>query len=258
MVRVTLVQVPVERRPEENIRWVENELSSLGSRTDLVVLPEAWIHPAPVLDMTGAAESSEKAFAVLRELAGSLGCTLVGGALYLRYRNGYAARVPVIDGSGDVIGFQEKVHPYREERHFLVRGESFNVFEASGIRFGIMVCHDVVYPESARTLVLKGAELLLNPSRIRREGVEPWHVYLRARALENRVQVIGCNVVLGSAYNGRSLAVDLVFDDLKIARTAETDAGEAPGTLTVELDPRRLEGERRERLGNRAVGAYLL
>ena len=258
MVRVTLVQVPIERNPEDNISWVAAALSSLDSKTDIVVLPEAWIHPAPVMDLTGAAESSERALAVLRELAASLGCTLVGGAIYLRHRGGYASMVPVIDGSGDVVGFQEKVHLYREERNLLVRGESFKVFEASGLRFGIMVCHDVVYPESARTLVLKGAELLLNPSRIRREGIDQWHVYLRARALENRVQVVGCNVVLGSAFNGRSLAVDLVFDDLRIARISEMDAGEAPGTLTVELDPRKLENERRERLGNRAVDAYLL
>ncbi len=258
MVRVTLVQVPIERNPEDNMRWVVAALSSLDSKTDIVVLPEAWIHPAPVTDLAGVAESSERALAVLQELAASLGCTLVGGAIYLRYRDGYASTVPVINGSGEVVGFQEKVHPYREERNLLVRGESFKVFEASGFRFGVMVCHDVVYPESARTLVLKGAELLLNPSRIRREGVDPWHVYLRARALENRVQVVGCNVVLGSAFNGRSLAVDLIFDELKIARISETDAGEAPGTLTVELDPRKLENERRERLGNRAVGAYLL
>jgi predicted amidohydrolase len=258
MVKVTLVQVPVERNPEDNIKWVVEALSSLDSKTDLVVLPEAWIHPAPVTDLKGAVEHSERALAELRELAASLGCTIVGGALYLRYREGYAARVPVIDRSGEVLGYQEKVHPYREERRLLVRGESFNVFEASGIRFGIMVCHDVVYPESARTLVLKGAELLLNPSRIRREGIEPWHVYLRARALENRVQVVGCNLVLGGAFNGRSLTVDLVFDELRIARTSEVDAGEEPGTLTVELDPKRLEGERKERLGNRNAGAYLL
>ncbi len=258
MVRVTLVQVPVERNPDENVKWVADVLSALDSKTDLVVLPEAWIHPAPVMDMTGAAESSERALGVLKEVAASLGCTLVGGALYLRYRNGYASKVPVIDGSGEVLGFQEKVHPYREERYVLVRGESFKVFEASGLRFGIMVCHDVVYPESARTLVLKGAEVLLNPSRIRREGVDPWHVYLRARALENRVQVVGCNVVLGSAFNGRSLAVDLTFNAMRIARTSEFDAGEEPGTLTVEIDPKSLEGERRDRLDNRYAGAYLL
>ncbi|MDJ0274132.1 MAG: carbon-nitrogen hydrolase family protein [Nitrososphaerota archaeon] len=258
MVRVAIVQVPVEGDPMRNVEWVSRTLSSLGTRADLVVLPEAWIHHAPILDIAGAVQASERALAVLRELAASLGSTIVGGALYLRFRDGYAATVPVISPSGEIVGFQEKVHPFREERNFLKAGDAFKVFSAGGVRFGVMVCHDVVYPESARTLVLKGAELLLNPSRIRREGVEPWHVYLRARALENRVQVIGCNVVLGRAFNGRSIAVDLELDEFRVARTSEVEAGEEPGTLTVELDPKRLEQERRERLSNRNVGAYVL
>ena len=72
-----------------------------------------------------------------------------------------------------------------------------------------MVCHDVVFPESARTLVLKGAELLLNPSLIPTQGIEPWRIYVMARALENRVPIIAPNPYLSTRVPGDSVIIGL-------------------------------------------------
>ncbi|MEN3048279.1 MAG: carbon-nitrogen hydrolase family protein [Candidatus Caldarchaeales archaeon] len=258
MVRVAIVQTPVLESPAETIEWACRAMTESDARAELYLLPEAWIHRAPIADVAGAVEASELAVARLAEAARSLNGWVVAGGLYALVEGRPVARVPVISPGGEVVGHQDKVHPYKEERLVLRRGREFRTFEAAGVRFGILVCHDVVYPEAARTLVLKGAELLLNPSRIRREGVEPWHIYLRARALENRCQVVGCNVVLGSSFDGRSLAVDLVELRGGVVLTREAQAGEQPAVLSVELDPKRLEHLRAERLGNRLREAYEL
>ncbi|MCS7094712.1 MAG: carbon-nitrogen hydrolase family protein, partial [Thaumarchaeota archaeon] len=240
LVRVAMVQPRVEETPLETIKWVCRRMVEDDRPADLYLLPEAWVHRAPVLDIRAALEASEEAVRRLRELARSMGSWVVAGGLYVMSDDKPAMRVPVISPEGEVVGHQDKVHPFKEERLVLRRGREFRTFEAAGVRFGILVCHDVVYPEAARTLVLKGAEVLLNPSRIRREGVEPWHVYLRARALENRCPVVGCNLVLGNSFNGMSLAVDLVELRGGVVVTEEVTAGEEPTVLTVELAPERL------------------
>ena len=47
--------------------------------------------------------------------------------------------------------------------------------------------------ETPRLAIENGADFLISPTQIRKEGMENWDIYLRARALENRVPIIGCN-----------------------------------------------------------------
>ena len=110
---------------------------------------------------------------------------------------------PTISPNGELISRQKKVHLFRRENDAALPGEKFEPFEIDGIKVGVMVCHDVVFPESARTLVLKGAELLLNPSLIPAQGIEPWRIYVMARALENRVLIIAPNPYLSTRVPGR-------------------------------------------------------
>ena len=89
-----------------------------------------------------------------------------------------------------------------------------------------MVCHDVVFPESARTLVLKGAEALLNPSLIPTRGIEPWKIYIMARALENRVPIVAPNPYLANKVPGDSVIIGLKYEKAQgIMQVKEVAAG---------------------------------
>jgi predicted amidohydrolase len=66
-----------------------------------------------------------------------------------------------------------------------------------------------MFPEAARTLALKGADLLFVPSRIGAAALDPWILYLRTRSLENRIPLIAPNVFRPPRYIGGSLVVDL-------------------------------------------------
>jgi len=67
----------------------------------------------------------------------------------------------------------------------------------------------MVFSDVANSLVKKGAEVLFSPSRIVRRGLQPWHLYVQVRALENRVPILGANVQ-NYRFGGNSIIVVLV------------------------------------------------
>jgi predicted amidohydrolase len=119
---------------------------------------------------------------------------------------------PTISPDGKIISKQKKVHLFRRENDIAIGGNSFDPFKIDGINVGVMVCHDVVFPESARTLVLKGAEVILNPSLITALGIEPWRAYIKARVLENRVPIIAANPFLRNRVPGGSVLMGLKYE----------------------------------------------
>jgi hypothetical protein len=71
----------------------------------------------------------------------------------------------VINKSGDILMKYSKVHTcdFADERD-VESGKEFKVCDFEGIQLGIMICYDREYPESARILMLKGAEVILVPN----------------------------------------------------------------------------------------------
>ena len=72
----------------------------------------------------------------------------------------------------------------------------------------MIICYDMVFPKVANTLVKKGAQVLLSPSRIVRRGIKPWQMYVQVRSLENRIPILAANVE-NQRFGGNSLIVDL-------------------------------------------------
>lgn len=85
-----------------------------------------------------------------------------------------------------------KVHTcdFADER-MLESGNEFKVCDFDGIKLGIMICYDREYPESARILMLKGAELILVPNDC--GAMLPRVQVLSTRAYENMVGVVMAN-----------------------------------------------------------------
>lgn len=98
----------------------------------------------------------------------------------------------VIDNEGNILMKYSKVHTCDFSLEALLdSGNEFKVCEFKGVKLGIMICYDREFPESARVLMLKGAEIILvpnacdmNPARINQ---------LATRAFENMVGVAMAN-----------------------------------------------------------------
>lgn len=109
-----------------------------------------------------------------------------------------------------------------------------------------MICYDREFPESARLLMLQGAELILVPNAC------PMEVnrlsQLRARAFENMLAIATCNYPAGKPdCNGHSTVFDGVayLPDAEGSRdTCILEAGEAQGIYLADLDLKMLRSYR--------------
>lgn len=117
----------------------------------------------------------------------------------------------IIDRNGDIILKYSKVHTcdFDWER-YLESGQEFKVCKFDGVNIGVMICYDREYPESARELMLQGAEIIFNPNCC--GGMEPRLKELSVRAMENMVGVAMANPPAPGM--GRSAAFNpMVWDE---------------------------------------------
>ena len=99
----------------------------------------------------------------------------------------------VIDDEGVVLGDYSKHHLWAAERYYFHAGEDIPVFDTKYGKIGVMICYDAGFPETARVLTLKGAELIFMPSSWRIQDWDMWNLNIPQRALENTLYVAGVN-----------------------------------------------------------------
>lgn len=100
----------------------------------------------------------------------------------------------ILDREGCEIGRFRKVHlTHSEISKGLSHGSDFPVFDLDIGRVGIMICFDNYFPESARILGIRGAELVLYP--LYGDTLFPqWELKMRARAADNSMYVACCQI----------------------------------------------------------------
>lgn len=98
----------------------------------------------------------------------------------------------VIDKTGKILMKYSKVHTcdFADEK-CLESGNEFKVCDFDGVKLGVMICYDREYPESARVLMLKGAEIILVPNDC--GSMRPRLQALSTRAYENMVGIAMAN-----------------------------------------------------------------
>jgi N-carbamoylputrescine amidase len=153
----------------------------------------------------------------------------------------------MIDDSGDIMGVYRKSHipdgpGYEEKFYFRPGNTGFKVWRTRYGTIGIGICWDQWYPETARALMLMGAELLFFPTAIGSEPHDPgldtsrlWRRAMIGHAVSNVVPVIAANrigVEEGQRFYGHSFIADQRGDYLAEFGDGETGALVA----TIDLD----------------------
>lgn len=252
--RITVVQPSVTDSFEENLESVKSIISNAGKDSpDIVVLPEAWQHSNTIRNSRTLAKRLEETLEVLRRLAVELNCVVVGGGLVVERSGGLRVSAPVISHTGEVIGWQDKIHLHKSEKNVFVGGEEIKVFSHRGIVFGVQICVDIAFPELSRIMALRGADLMLNPSRMPSSAIDAWHSYLAARCLENRVAAAAPNVYVIS---GGSVLMNLRKKGETVFQVEKTVVPEGENHLTMEIELMELRKARRERLAARKPYLY--
>lgn len=222
---------------------------------DIALFPEMWSCgyriPEDAQTLRALSVPADGAFvSAFGRLAAELDMAI--GVTYLERfepspRNAFA----LFDRRGARVLDYAKVHTcdFGDERR-LTPGDGFPVAAldtaAGEVKVGAMICYDREFPESARLLMLGGAELILVPNACPMEINRL--AQLRARAFENMTAIATCNYPAGQPdCNGRSTAFDGVayLPELEDSRdTCVLEAGGEPGVYLAELDMDRLRAYR--------------
>jgi predicted amidohydrolase len=231
-------------QPEHNLSAILAAVE--GAEADLIVAPELalsgylFTRPQEVGEM--AEQIPGPATEKLTLAAARADCHLVVG---LAERSGDRLfNSAVLVGPKGVVGVYRKVHLFHEEKLYFSPGDAgFPLFEINGVKVGLLVCFDHIFPEAARTLALQGAQVICHPSNL----VLPEYGQLttRVRAIENRVFWVLANRHGTEQRGGKTLTYtgcsQIVAENGEILVRAESDSD----SLTiVNVDPRRADNKR--------------
>ncbi len=251
--RVAAVQISLGKgslkRAIEDAKNLIHEATKSGAQ--IVCLPEHWL----LEYWKEANDATDK----IAEAARTEHVFVITGANYLLTGSNVRVRSALIDPDGKIVGSQDKIHLFRDEGTVAVPGENYDILQTPLGKVGITVCYDNVFPEAARTLALRGADLLFVPSRIISDGLDPWLLYLRTRALENRIPVIAPNVFDPPRYLGGSVIIDLVESEGSpvVLPKIVASAGSGEKVIIADVDIDRARRLRSKRLSERKPSAYL-
>ncbi len=278
---VAIVQhSPKDGQPEENIALGISYMREAKTQgADIVLFPECWItgYWCPVPEEESSLKPADELFESSAEFCDW--CASVCTAEQIsRFADaarelgigvvvtGFTAgrRLPqnsafLIDSSGRTVLKYSKVHTcdFGWER-YLESGNEFPVGDVDGVKVGIMICYDREYPESARELMMNGAELVLVPNCC--GAMAPRLMELAVRAMENMVCVAMANPPGDDM--GRSCAFSPIVwgEDGRAVSNEVVCASESyDGILIARFDMDRIREYRaREDLGKyRKPGAYI-
>ena len=163
----------------------------------------------------------------------------------------YYNAVAVIDADGRIAGHYRKSHipdfpGYQEKFYFSPGDTGFQAFDTRYARIGVGICWDQWFPEAARAMVLKGAELLLYPTAIGSEIHSPdldsrdhWQTVMRGHAAANVTPVIASNRI--GKETGRGVELEFygssfIADHLGAIAARADRTSECVLSATIDLD----------------------
>ncbi len=239
--RVALCQLPVSPDPVVNLDRVRAALDrAAGQGAGLAVFPEAT-QARFGTDLPSVAEPLDGPFgAGLAAAARATGVSLVAG-VFEPAPDGRVYNTAVGYGpAGERVAAYRKIHLFdslgETESKVVAPGSEPVLADLAGLRVGLLTCYDIRFPELARELVVRGADLLVVPAA--------W----AARAIENTVWVAAAGQVpdpdspptRAPTGIGRSMLVDPMG-------AVRLDLGSFPGAGCADVDTR-LTRQVRDRL----------
>jgi len=191
-VKVGYIQTsPIFGEKEKNFEQVLLLVSDI--KADLLVLPELFN-----TGYTFTSKKEAKSFAeglegptsnFLTELSKKTNSIIVGG--FVEKDKDEIYNSAMIVSKSEILGVYRKLHLYNKENLWFSPGnESLKIYKIKGVNIGIMICFDWIFPETARSLALLGADIIAHPANL----VMPFcQKAMKIRCLENSVYAITAN-----------------------------------------------------------------
>ena len=281
-IRVGIVQQSCSNDIKSNLEKLHRNIAAVAQAgAQLVVLQE--LHNTPYFcqtEDTGMFDLAEPipgpSTGFYSELAATYQIVLVTSLFERRAPGLYHNTAVVFEADGSIAGKYRKMHipddpAYYEKFYFTPGDLGFQPIRTSVGTLGVLVCWDQWYPEAARLMALRGAEILIYPTAIGWESSDPeeeqkrqlgaWMTVQRGHAVANGLPLLAVNRVGhepdpsgqtgGIQFWGHSFAAGPQGELL-------AEAGEEPALLMVDVDLSRSEAVRRwwPFLRDRRIDAY--
>lgn len=212
--KVALIQMSCTPNVEFNLQKLAKGIAQAAQRgAELVVLQE--LHNTPYFCQTENPDLFDLAEPIpgpstdfFGTLARQFGVVIVTSLFERRTAGLYHNTAVVIEKDGTIAGKYRKMHipddpAYYEKFYFTPGDLGFEPIDTSVGRLGVQVCWDQWYPEGARLMALRGADLLIYPTAIGYESSdtpeeqarqrEAWTTVQRGHAVANGLPVIAVN-----------------------------------------------------------------
>ena len=215
-IKVGLIQQSCTGNTAENMDKLKHSIEDVASKgAELVVLQElhntlyfCQTENTSLFDLAETIPGPSTEF--YSGIASANGIVLVTSLFEKRAPGLYHNRAVIFDKDGSIAGKYRKMHipddpAYYEKFYFTPGDLGFEPIQTSIGKLGVQVCWDQWYPEGARLMTLKGAEILIYPTAIGWEStdtpeekarqLEAWVISQRGHAVANGLPVIAVNRV---------------------------------------------------------------
>ena len=214
MLKVALIQHACAQDAGSNLDLIADHVDQaarLGAQ--LVLLQE--LHNGPYFCVHEHADNFDLAESIpgpsterLGNMARQHGMVIVASLFEKRASGLYHNTAVVFEKDGNMAGRYRKMHipddPGYYEKYYFTPGDlGFEPIDTTVGRLGVLVCWDQWYPEAARLMALKGAQLLLYPTAIgwdpdddneeQQRQRDAWITIQRSHAVANNIPVLSCN-----------------------------------------------------------------
>jgi predicted amidohydrolase len=252
--KIGLVQLNTTEDKPANLAKAEELVARVAAEgADLILLPENFNHRGTDEANAAAAEpipgpSSEWA----RKMAREQGVFFHLGSLIERRGEQRFNTSVVFDRSGTEQARYSKIHLFDvelpdgtiyRESDAIAPGNEIVAFDCEGLRFGLVICYDLRFPELFRALADRGAQVFLVPAAFTiPTGISHWESLLRARAIENGCYVAACGQWGPSAVGRPCYGHSMVVDPWGVVMA---QCREGVGSVIADLDVEYLRSVRR-------------
>ncbi len=116
---------------------------------------------------------------------------------------------------------------------FFEAGNNLGIFPLGPLSCGIAICYDLRFPEMFNIYAKRGVQVVFVPAAWPKNRIRHWELFIRARAAENQMYIVGINTTGTTpvdSYSGASITADPCGDIVR-------HAGEAEQLIFSDLDP---------------------
>jgi omega-amidase len=209
-IKIALVQDTPGTGLRESFRKILHDF-----KPDILAFAEYFLVGHEYDNTATSYQKRDENIALIKHWSQEYDCLVVGGSIVERDGDRNFNRCYLID-NGNIIGYYDKIHLYRDEGHGLITpGNDHRAFQWGGLRIGLLICADVLYPESFQAMRELRPDLIFVPTT---SPYKPTETPAEKFARDNEIFARGAEVadavifkisatgsIIGHPLQGRSL-----------------------------------------------------